>query len=124
MAAGMSLLAWSYIAHGTEFVTVNHQGAERRAIIHQPATTPPSPLPLIIALHGFGQTTESLRNWLRLDATADREGFRVVYPEAIDRLWSYGRPINRPMPTIAGETVDDVGFIRLLIDDSGKQEGC
>ena len=57
------------------------------------------------------------QKWSGFDAVADREGFVVVYPEAINREWSYGRVTNQPMPVVDGQTVDDVGFIRLLIDE-------
>jgi len=72
---------------------------------------------VVIGLYGHGQTIEKFRNWLHLDATADREHFVVVYPDAVDHDWSYGRPIVKPMPAVDGEPVDDVGFIRLIIDN-------
>jgi polyhydroxybutyrate depolymerase len=100
-----------------EIVKLAHQGVERTAVLHQPARGPSGPLPLVIALHGLGGTGESFRGYARLDAAADRDGFVVAYPDAIEGSWSYGRPIVRPMPVINGETVDDIGFIRLLIDD-------
>src|SRR5262249_36890537 len=44
-------------------------------------------------------------------------GFVVVYPDAIEGRWSYGRPIAGPMPQVGDQTVDDVGFMLRLIDD-------
>jgi polyhydroxybutyrate depolymerase len=98
-------------------LTLRHQDIARTAVLHRPATAQPRPLPLVVALHGIGGTGEGMRKFATFDAVAEREGFAVVYPEAVDKRWSYGRPINQPMPAVAAGTVDDVGFIRLLIDD-------
>lgn len=96
-------------------IIVEHQGVKRVATLHRPKTD--GPAPLIVALHGLGQSVEILHDWLHLDAAADRDGFAVVYPEAIVRKWNYGRPIEAPQPIVpSGKTVDDVGYIRTLID--------
>jgi len=99
-----------------------HQGIERSAWLHQPPATGDGPRPLIVALHGQGQSVENLRGAsgccsLPLDGVADREGFLVLYPQAIDLRWSYGRPTVAAMPSVGDAPVDDVGFIRQLIDD-------
>jgi polyhydroxybutyrate depolymerase len=104
------------VARADGVITLAHQGVERTAILHEAAGAARS-APLVIALQGLGQSTEQLRGALKLDPVADREGFAVLYPDAIEHKWSYGRPINQPMPTVGGETVDDVGFLRLLIED-------
>jgi polyhydroxybutyrate depolymerase len=100
-----------------DILTFAHQNVVRTAVLHRPASTVGREAPLVIALHGSGGTGEGFRMHVRLDPVADREKFVAVYPDAIGTLWSYGRPINQPMPTVAGATVDDVGFIRLLIYD-------
>jgi polyhydroxybutyrate depolymerase len=110
------LTGYAVSARADQQIVVNHQGVERVATIHRPTVTPNAPAPLIVALHGLGQSVESLHEWLHLDAAAEREGFSVVYPEAIGRKWNYGRPIQDPQPTVNGKTVDDVGFIRTLLD--------
>jgi polyhydroxybutyrate depolymerase len=99
-----------------EVLTIVHQGAARTAVMHRPKGVN-EPRPLVVALHGLSGTGASMRPWSGFDAVADREKFTVVYPDAVEKSWSYGRPINLPMPTIGGETVDDVGFIRLLIGE-------
>jgi polyhydroxybutyrate depolymerase len=99
-----------------DILKLTHQGVERTAVLHQPAGAT-GPRPLIIALHGLGGTGASFQSYLQLDALGDRDGFITAYPDAVAKAWSYGRPINQPMPAIGGEAVDDVGFIRALIDD-------
>jgi polyhydroxybutyrate depolymerase len=102
-------------------IKLTHQGVERTVELYQPPATP-GPAPLVIALHGFNQPVAGVRSWLNLDATADREKFVVAYPAAINLAWSYGRPINQPMPKAGGETVDDLGFIDALIDHLVKNK--
>jgi polyhydroxybutyrate depolymerase len=104
------------LAQADEVLTFSHQGIARTATVHAPADLPAGPAPVVIGLYGHGSTIEGLRNWLHLDATADREHFVAVYPEAVDHDWSYGRPVVNPMPAANGEPVDDVGFIRQIID--------
>ena len=118
-AAGVAIMASAIAgARADESITFNHQGVERSAVLYQPAGAP-RPAPLVIALQGNTQTIEDLRATLRLDTVAERAGFAVLYPDAIEHRWSYGRPINSdsPMPTLGGEAVDDIGFVRRLIDD-------
>ena len=98
-----------------ETITLTHQGATRSAILHRPVGAPAGPRPLVIALHGQGGTGQDFRRWAALDAIANRGGFAVIYPDAVDGRWSYGRPIRQPMPTVAGEPADDIGFLRALI---------
>jgi polyhydroxybutyrate depolymerase len=102
-----------------EVLTLTHQGIERTATIHRPAALPAGPTPVVIGLYGHHQTIEKFRDWLHLDVTADREHFLVVYPEAIERDWSYGRPIVKAtgMPAVNGEPADDLGFIGAIIDN-------
>jgi polyhydroxybutyrate depolymerase len=105
-----------------EPLTLTHQGIERSAWLHQPPATGDGPRPLIVALHGLSQSAENLRGGqgccsLQFDAVADREGLLVLYPQAVDLRWSYGRPIVSAMPSVGDVPVDDLGFIRALIDD-------
>jgi polyhydroxybutyrate depolymerase len=100
-----------------EVLTFTHQGITRTATVHTPAELPAGPAPVVVGLYGRGSTIEALRSSLHLDATADREHFVVVYPDAVNHDWSYGRPIINPMPAVNGEPADDVGFIRKIIDN-------
>ena len=94
--------------------TLPFQGTLRHYRLH----TPPNltgPAPLVIALHGFGETVEQMQQSWTMDAVADRERFRVVYPAALVNRWSYTptRPVT--LPDGSG-LVDDVGFIEALTD--------
>ena len=103
-------------ATGSESVgTIVHQDVERRYELRAPHDSFPRPRPLVIALHGYRQSLDSLRGWLRLARVADREGLILAYPEALQLRWSYGRPLVNPMPTVGGKPADDLGFIDAMI---------
>ena len=97
-----------------ETVVLEVGGVPRIAEIHAPAPAA-QPRPLVIALHGLGQTSESLRANLGLDAVANRENLVAAYPEGIEKRWNYGQQINTPMPVIGGVEVDDIAFLKALI---------
>jgi polyhydroxybutyrate depolymerase len=99
---------------GAESLTLEVRGVSRSLEIHAPPSGT-RPRPLVIALHGLGQTIPDLRHPLGLDALAARENFAVVYPEGIEKRWNYGRQINRPMPRVDGADVDDIALFRALI---------
>lgn len=102
--------------------TLQHLGVERRYVLHLPPGAPDAgPRPLVLALHGLDRDGDSadavhwFRAWWTMDAIADREGFAVVYPEAIAGRWNYGD--GRPTPLPGGtDPADDVGFLAALLD--------
>jgi polyhydroxybutyrate depolymerase len=96
---------------------LTHQGVERTAVLLRPAAGADGPMPLIVALHGLGGSGENFSKWQLFEPLAEQERFITLYPSAIEGQWSYGRPVVRPMPMVGGETVDDLGFLRLLTDD-------
>jgi polyhydroxybutyrate depolymerase len=87
--------------------TLMHQGFERRFVLHVPKGVAPGPRPLVLVLHGSHQPPQELREWLPMEPIADREGFVVAYPDAIDGRWNYGAQ--------PGEKIDDLGFIDALL---------
>ena len=111
------LAAFTGGSAGAEMLVYKHQGIERSAFLYRSNAPQSGSRPLVVALHGMNQSVDSLRTWLQLDATADRAGFITAYPAAVDLKWSYGRPINQPMPAVNGDPVDDIGYLRRLIDD-------
>ncbi len=103
-------------AAALERFTIRVQELDRAVQLHRPAGTWPSPQPLVIALHDRGGDGAGMRRRLGLDPVADREGFIVAYPDGVDQHWSYGRPIDRPMPVVDGTRVDDIALLRRLIE--------
>ncbi len=92
-------------------------GIKRSYNIHiPPAAGKPTPLPLVIAIHGGGGTGDRMEDLtLRgFNTLADREGFVVVYPNGVEIHWNDGRE-NTNYRTHR-ENIDDVGFLSALID--------
>jgi polyhydroxybutyrate depolymerase len=67
-------------------------------------------LPLVFTLHGSGGTPEDQLQLSGLEAWAESEGFVVVAPEGVERMW------NVPVDSAKA---DDVRFVSELIDQVG-----
>lgn len=98
-------------------------GDTRTWVLYRPHIVPPpgAVLPLVIALHGGGGTGAGMATFTRdgFNRLADRDGFFVVYPDGKKfflrkRGWNDGRNVDS-IPA-QQHRVDDVGFIRALID--------
>jgi polyhydroxybutyrate depolymerase len=71
-------------------------------------------------MHGSGGTDSGMANMTGFNALADKEGFIVAYPNGMvgaNRGWNalFGKPIPGGQGAQVDD-VDDVGFVRLLID--------
>ena len=106
----LAMLLCSLVACGASGQTLEVGGRTRSYLLHVPPHVT-GRVPLVIALHGGGGTAEGQQKLSQLDPIADREGFIVVYPESVTRNWNDGRHGNG-----AREDVDDVAFVRALID--------
>jgi polyhydroxybutyrate depolymerase len=99
----------------TDVLTIESGGNERFALIHTPEHQR-TLLPVVIALHGSSSSGETLQAETGFDDTADRNGFIVVYPEGLsingEQSWNSGQCCE----PATSATVDDVGFIRDLIE--------
>lgn len=93
-------------------------GRERSYIVHLPPKEKMNaPLPLLFHLHGGGGTAKGTAGLTfgRFNTLADRDGFIVVYPNAINKNWNDGRELE---DVIAWkENIDDVGFITAILDE-------
>ena len=88
--------------------------------LHIPATVSDAKAaPLVIVLHGSGDTGTGIEAMTKFSQLADREGFIVAYPDALAENWNDGREA----PAIESQTrhVDDVGFVEAMIDDIARQ---
>jgi polyhydroxybutyrate depolymerase len=87
-------------------------GQIRNYIYHVPANAyTGASMPLVFALHGGGGNAEQMMELTHsgFNELADRDGFWVIYPSALDGKWNDGRD-----PEFSSS--DDVGFISALID--------
>lgn len=94
--------------------------AERSYLLSMPANAT-GPVPLVIALHGGGGNARTMV--ARWQATAQREGFAVAYPDGLGRMpnagtWNAGGCCGFAMTS----RTDDVAFIGAMIDDIARSE--
>jgi len=74
--------------------------------------------PLVLVLHGAFSTAGEMEKWSGFSNLADREDFVVAYPNGIGvfgflQHWNAGHCCG----LAAEDKVDDVGFLRYVIDD-------
>ena len=98
-------------------------GRERTYLLHlPPAYDGKHSLPLVIVLHGGGGNAPGAVHMTGFSEKANKEGFVVVYPNGSGRLknrlltWNSGNCCGYALDN----NVDDVGFIRALIDELEK----
>jgi polyhydroxybutyrate depolymerase len=78
-------------------------------------------IPLVLVLHGNhpGAGGWIMREWTTFDKQADTCGLAVAYPDGYGGCWADGRGV-----TTADEAgVDDVTFLRAIIDWSAERHG-
>jgi polyhydroxybutyrate depolymerase len=96
------------------------EGRKRTFLLHIPRGWDRSkPMPLVIVLHGGGGTGRKVAALTRFKQVADRYGFVAAFPDGINGHWNDGR--NVPNFKSHRENIDDVGFIRLLIERLAQQ---
>lgn len=95
------------------------QGVGRKCILHLPnESAKQPPLPLVVVLHGGGQNAQLGRYITRMNETADKHGFAVLYPDGRGRYkkvlltWNGGDCCGYS----TGRHVNDSAFIADLID--------
>ena len=106
-------------AQETRTETLRSGGVERTYRLHLPANLPDN-APLVIVLHGYGGDANP--EAFGMNATADRHGFAVCYPQGErdsrgKRGWNVGYPSQAEMP------IDDVQFLEELIGHLHRHYG-
>jgi polyhydroxybutyrate depolymerase len=97
---------------GETRLTIDVSGRTRSFLLFQPSGLSGNE-PLVIALHGRLGTGSGMEKLTHFEAIAEREKFLLIYPDGVKKSWNDGRgtPAEK-------EGVDDVGFIRALIDSA------
>jgi polyhydroxybutyrate depolymerase len=92
-------------------------GLQRRYDLISPANSASRPA-LVLVLHGTLQSAGSVRRWAgySFDDYAAAGAAAVAYPQAWRREWNGAR--KAVMVSRQAKTVDDVAFIRAVIDDA------
>jgi polyhydroxybutyrate depolymerase len=111
----------------TLHVQLRHDGLTRSYVLHiPPQAAAGAPLPLMLNFHGAMGSGLIQERFTGMDATADRHGFVVAYPDGTSAfagrrggggnfglLWNAGTCCARAVI----DQVDDVGFALALVDD-------
>ena len=103
----------SLLAVGSSDHALEVGGRIRMYRAYRPATVR-QPVSVVVMLHGgFGSAREAERayGW---NALADREGFVVVYPDAVGSTWNVGGDC---CGIAASSGIDDVGFVERVLSD-------
>lgn len=99
--------------------TIKVGGRKRSYTVVLPEIRGGGLVPLVIALHGGGGSGAQFERTSHLTPKALAAGFAVVYPDGTSggpadlNTWNAGSCCG----SAVGEDVDDVGFVRMLIDE-------
>ena len=97
--------------------TLTSGGRTRRFRLILPDPLPEGPLPLVLNLHGLGETPALQQLLAGMDAPARARGVAVVYPEGVGLSWNAGTCCGRA----GDEGVQDVRFLRELVSELGLE---
>ena len=101
---------------GTTVHEIEHGGLTRQYRLHVPRSYDgDKPAALVFVFHGGKSNFEGVEKFTGFSDLADKEGFLVVYPNAVDENWNDGRGSSEI--TAQRENVDDVGFVAKIVDE-------
>lgn len=122
LAIAGSLLAVRACSAGLELPglvgrTIRIGNVERSYLLYRPRAgrAKDQQRPLVFLLHGGGGTARQIASdaGRSLMAIAEREGFYVVIPNAVDKMWDFGLgTVSEKLPKRA----DDRAFLKALLD--------
>ena len=101
---------------GDTMRSIVYAGVERTYLLYIPASYDAArATPLVLAFHGIGLNAEEMARISGLSKQADTSGFIIVYPNGTGekKSWNGGHCCGEA----AKNNVDDVGFVRALIDE-------
>jgi polyhydroxybutyrate depolymerase len=105
---------------GNSTVMIPYANGNRDYVIHVPTSyTGMTRVPLVVDMHGSGQNAANQQGTSGWGAKADKNGFIVVYPNALNMRWNAGTCCS---PSVE-QNVDDVGFLRAVVTKVIK-DGC
>lgn len=98
--------------------TVTANGRQREYIVHVPSNYAGAPTAVVFNFHGWNSNAAAQQTRSRMDATADREGFVVVYPQGISDSFNAGGSCCGPAKD---QDIDEAEFVRAMLDDLERE---
>jgi polyhydroxybutyrate depolymerase len=96
---------------GKQWIDFRQGGTTRNYLLYTPSKySSDSPAALVVVLHGGHGDGQRAADQTGFVPVADREGFLVVYPEAVEDHWNDGR-----RTTVSD--FDDVAYITAVVED-------
>lgn len=93
--------------------SITSAGTQRSYVLYVPKSYGGAPVPLVFSFHGSGGVPQNQVETSRFDELADRHGFAAVFPAGAFTNSVTARSWNANVD----EGVDDVQFVRDIIDD-------
>ncbi|HLX55807.1 MAG TPA: PHB depolymerase family esterase [Ktedonobacteraceae bacterium] len=97
---------------GDSMLSIHSAGLTRTFLVHLAPSYGAQPQPVVLNYHGYDNTAQRTAQHTNMDAEADKVGFILVFPQAVDSPPSWNAGIGHFGPT--GDA-DDVQFTRDLI---------
>lgn len=94
--------------------TVTVEGIERTYLLHVPTDYDRAALALVLTFHGWNSNAMAMQDRSRMNDTADREGFAVVYPQGIGDSFNAGGDCCGDALDM---NIDEGAFVRAILDD-------
>jgi polyhydroxybutyrate depolymerase len=105
---------------GNSTLMIPHGGVMRSYILHVPPQYDGRMrMPLVIDMHGLGQTAAGQPAQSGWNRRADASGIVMIYPQGLDNSWNGGFCCGPSQQN----NVDDVGFLKAVVAKSA-QDGC
>ena len=112
----IKLLLWWWVRRRTRSLAVG--GRKRTYHVHVPPQyRMEKPAPVVLALHGATMTGPLMAWFSGLNQKADQAGFLAVYPNGTGPRLSYTWNGGNCCGSAVRDDVDDVAFIRAVLDD-------
>ncbi len=118
-----SLLSAAPLGPGDSTQTIKHGGLDRSYLVHVPPKyDAKKPTPVVLIFHGAMTDATITARFTGLNEKADKEGFIAVYPNGTGQLaWMLFWNAGNCCGYAEKHKIDDVGFVRALLDDLGKR---
>lgn len=90
-----------------------HKDEKRKYIVYTPqsyATSPDKKYPVVFNFHGAGMTMAEQMLYTKMNHTADKHDFIVIYPQGIKQDWNVGFGMSYT------EGTDDIGFTEAILN--------